>query len=194
MLRKLSTVLMLCSLCLVSVNSMADDAESSKNIIMETTLGNIQIKLNDTKAPVTSANFRRYVKEGFFNGLIFHRVIPGFMVQGGGFDPGMNEKRGHEPIINEADNGLKNTRGTLSMARTNDINSASSQFFINVADNVFLDHKSKNPSEYGYAVFAEVIEGMEVVDKIVTTPTTSVGYYQNVPQKNILIIKTYEKE
>ena len=194
MLRKLNFLLMICSLCLISFSTMTANAASSKNIIMETTLGNIQLKLNDTKAPVTTANFRRYVKEGFFNGLIFHRVIPGFMVQSGGFAPGMHEKRGHAPIINEADNGLKNKRGTLSMARTNDINSASSQFFINVADNVFLDHTGKNPQGYGYAVFAEVVEGMDVVDKIVASPTTSVGYYQNVPTKDVEILKVYEKE
>ncbi|MDH5524293.1 MAG: peptidylprolyl isomerase [Desulfobulbaceae bacterium] len=161
---------------------------------METTMGTIEIKLNDSKAPVTAANFRRYVREDFFNGLIFHRVIPGFMVQGGGFEPGMDERHGHAPIINEADNGLKNKRGTLSMARTSDINSASCQFFINVADNAFLDHRDKNPADYGYAVFGEVVEGMEVVDKIVASPTTSIGYYQDVPKKDVLILKAYEKE
>jgi cyclophilin family peptidyl-prolyl cis-trans isomerase len=185
---------MICSLCFISLSTMTAEAASSKDIIMETTLGNIQIKLNDSKAPVSTANFRRYVKEGFFNGLIFHRVIPGFMIQGGGFEPGMDERRGHAPIINEADNGLKNKRGTLSMARTSDINSASSQFFINVADNAFLDHTGKNPQGYGYAVFAEVVAGMDVVDKIVASPTTSVGYYQNVPKKDVIILKAYEKE
>ena len=164
-----------------------------KKIVLETTLGTIRIELFDKKAPISTANFRRYVQESFFNGLIFHRVIPGFVIQGGGFEPGMKQRRpSHPPIKNEADNGLKNARGTLSMARTNQINSATSQFFINVADNKALDH-NKQRGQFGYAVFGKVIEGMEVVDKIVAMPTTNVERFQDVPKKDVVILKAYEE-
>jgi cyclophilin family peptidyl-prolyl cis-trans isomerase len=164
------------------------------DIVMETTMGTIKIKLLDNQAPITCSNFRRYVNEGFFNGLIFHRVIPGFVVQGGGFEPGMKKRNTHEPIVNEADNGLKNSRGTLSMARTQDIYSATSQFFINVADNQSLDHRGKSPSAFGYAVFAKVIDGMDVVDKIVATPTGKVGFYSDVPKTDVVMLKVYEEK
>ncbi|MBI5558846.1 MAG: peptidyl-prolyl cis-trans isomerase [Deltaproteobacteria bacterium] len=163
-------------------------------IVMETTMGTIKIELFDDKAPITCKNFRRYVFEGFFNGLIFHRVIPGFVIQGGGFEPGMKQKPTHEPIVNEADNGLKNTRGTLSMARTQDIYSATSQFFINVVDNKSLDHRGKTPAGFGYAVFAKVVEGMEVADKIVATPTGQKGFYQDVPKTDMVMLKVYEEK
>lgn len=174
----------------------ADSAPQSPkgNIIMETTMGTIKIQLLDDKAPITCSNFRRYVNEGFFNGLIFHRVIPGFVVQGGGFEPGMKKRNTHEPIVNEADNGLKNTRGTLSMARTQDIYSATSQFFINVVDNQSLDHRGKSPSAFGYAVFARVIDGMDVVDKIVATPTDKAGVYSDVPKTDVVMLKVYEEK
>lgn len=169
-------------------------ADSSKKIVMETSLGTIRIELFDDKAPVSAANFRRYVQESFFDGLIFHRVIPGFVIQGGGFEPGMKMRRPtHPPIKNEADNGLKNLRGTLSMARTPQVNSATSQFFVNVVDNVALDHRGQLPGQYGYAVFGKVVEGMDVVDKIVAVPTTSVGRFQDVPKKDVVIIKAYEE-
>lgn len=163
-------------------------------IIMETSKGNITIELNDAKAPVTCENFRKYVQDGFFDGLIFHRVIPGFMIQGGGFEPGMKKKTTRKPIINEADNGLKNRRGTLSMARTADINSATAQFFLNVNDNRSLDHRGMTQSGYGYAVFGRVIDGMAVADAIVNVPRGKRGMYGDVPHEDILILKMYEKK
>ena len=132
-------------------------------IRFQTTLGDFTIELMPKEAPVTVENFERYVREEFFDGLIFHRVIPGFVIQGGGLTPDMSQKDNHAPIKNEATNGVKNERGFLSMARTNDINSATSQFFINLKDNDFLDHK---PGSYGYAVFAKVVDGMDVIDQI----------------------------
>ncbi len=173
----------------------AEDTPADKgNIIMETTLGTIKIDLFDDKAPITCANIRRYVNEGFYDGLIFHRVIPGFVIQGGGFEPGMKKKANHPPIVNEADNGLKNLRGTLSMARTQDIYSATSQFFINVVDNKSLDHRSKTSTGFGYAVYGKVIEGMDVVDKIIATPTGRSGSYRDVPKTDMVMIKVYEEK
>jgi cyclophilin family peptidyl-prolyl cis-trans isomerase len=163
-------------------------------VTMETNYGTIKIELYPEKAPVTVANFRRYVREGFFDGLIFHRVIPGFVIQGGGFEPGMRQRQPTSPpIVNEAANGLKNARGTLSMARTMVVNSATSQFFVNLRDNASLDHRGEAPSMFGYAVFGKVIEGMEVVDKIAAEPTGTKGQHQDVPQKDAVIIKAYEK-
>lgn len=154
-----------------------------------TSLGDFSITLNSELAPATSANFKQYAQEGHFDGLIFHRVIPGFMVQGGGYDSDFNERETRAPIKNEADNGLKNKRGTLSMARTQDPDSATSQFFINVTDNDFLDHTAPNMQGWGYAVFGEVTEGMEIVDQIVAQPTGSKGFHQDVPLENITILK-----
>lgn len=162
------------------------------NIVIETTKGIIKVEIFDEKAPVSAANFRRYVKEKFYDGLIFHRVIPGFMVQGGGFLPGLKMKRpSHKSIVNEADNGLKNKRGTLAMARTNDINSATCQFFINVKDNTFLDHQGNTMRGYGYAVFGRVVDGMDVVDKIEKTPTTRTGRFSDVPRQDVVINRMY---
>jgi cyclophilin family peptidyl-prolyl cis-trans isomerase len=141
-------------------------------VVMETSLGTIKIELDGNKAPATVANFLRYADEGFYNGTIFQRVIPGFMIQGGGFSPDMKQKETHEMIVNEAGNGLKNLRGTITMARGGPPNSASSQFFINVADNAALDHRDDSDQGFGYAVFGKVIEGMDVVDKIVSVKTT----------------------
>lgn len=180
--------------CLPMSAHAADASAQKGNIIMETTMGNIKIELFDEKAPVTCANFRQYVTDGFFNGLIFHRVIPGFVIQGGGFEPGLKRRNTRPPIVNEADNGVKNSRGTLSMARTQDIFSATSQFFINVADNKSLDHRGKTQTGFGYAVFGKVIAGMDIVDKIVATPTTSVGMYQDVPQQDVIMLKVYEEK
>ncbi|MFC4309191.1 peptidylprolyl isomerase [Steroidobacter flavus] len=151
----------------------------------KTTKGTFTVQLFDKQAPITVENFYRYADEGFFDGTIFHRVIPNFMVQGGGLTEDLKNKKGHEPIKNEATNGLKNKRGTLSMARTNDINSATSQFFINVVDNDFLDHKGA--SNYGYAVFGRIDSGMDVVDAIVGVKTGSRGGHQDVPVEPIII-------
>jgi peptidyl-prolyl cis-trans isomerase A (cyclophilin A) len=162
-------------------------------VIMETNLGTIKIELYPEQAPVTVDNFRQYAREGFFDGLIFHRVIPGFVIQGGGFEPGMKQRTTRAPIVNEAANGLKNTRGTLSMARTMVVNSATSQFFINLANNVSLDHRGEAPALFGYAVFGKVIEGMNVVDKIASEPTGTKGQHQDVPLKDVVILKAYEE-
>ena len=158
-------------------------------VAFETSLGRVVIELDPAKAPKTVENFLGYVKSGFYDGTIFHRVIPKFMAQGGGFTADMQQKATQPPIPNEADNGLKNKRGTLSMARTMDPNSATSQFFMNVVDNAFLDHTGKNARGWGYAVFAKVVEGMDVVDKIVAVKTTTKGPYADVPETPITIQK-----
>ena len=183
----LSTMLFLIStLSFATENNMSDKQTKVK---MTTTLGEIIIQLNTEKAPVSSANFLTYVNEGFYNGTIFHRVIPDFMAQGGGFDTSFNQKAVHAPIKNEANNGLKNTRGTLAMARTNDPNSATAQFFINYKDNSFLNHTSPTSSGWGYAVFGEVIEGMDVVDDMAKQATGNRGGHQDVPKTDIVIEK-----
>ncbi len=156
-------------------------------IIISTTKGDITIELNREQAPNSVENFIHYVKEGFFNGTLFHRVIPDFMIQGGGMLPGMEEKKAGSPIENEADNGLKNERGTIAYARTGDPHSATTQFFINLKDNSFLDHSAKNPQGWGYAVFGKVIDGMDVVDSISQVETTSRRGHQDVPVDDILI-------
>ena len=152
---------------------------------LTTTKGDITIELNDEKAPVTAANFIQYVNDGFYNGTIFHRVIAGFMVQGGGMIADMSEKENRDPIINEAGNGLKNERGTLAMARTNDPNSATSQFFINHKDNDFLNYSG--PGNPGYAVFATVTDGMDVVDAIAEVKTGRTGMHDDVPKEAVSI-------
>jgi peptidyl-prolyl cis-trans isomerase B (cyclophilin B) len=156
---------------------------------LTTNLGDIIIQLEDEKAPLSAANFITYVKQGFYNGTIFHRVIPGFMAQGGGFDTSFSQKATNAPIKNEADNGLKNKRGTLAMARTNDPNSATAQFFINYKDNSFLDYTSPTPSGWGYAVFGEVTEGLNVVDEFAKQATGNRGGHQDVPKTDIVIEK-----
>ncbi len=156
---------------------------------LETSLGDITLELYADKAPVTVANFLQYVKDGFYNGTIFHRVIPGFMIQGGGFDAQMNQKPTRAPIKNEADNGLSNDPYTVAMARTPDPDSATAQFFINVAPNRALNHTAKTPQGWGYAVFGKVVKGQDVVDKIKTVPTTTKGMHQNVPVQPVAIIK-----
>ncbi len=152
--------------------------------MFSTSLGDITIELFADKAPVTVKNFLTYVDSGFYNGTTFHRVIPGFVIQGGGFTSGMVKKDTYPPIKNEADNGLKNLRGTLSMARTSDINSATSQFFINLKDNAMLDN---NPNNFGYAVFGKIVAGIEVVDKIAQVPTGNRQIYQNVPIEDVVV-------
>jgi len=156
---------------------------------MTTSLGVIEIEVNNAKAPISAANFIDYVKGGFYDGLIFHRVIPNFMVQGGGFEPGMKQKETKAAIENEADNGLTNDIGTLAMARTGDPHSATAQFFINVKDNDFLNFKAKNPQGWGYAVFGKISAGMDVVEKIVAVQTGSSGPYQDVPVEDVVIEK-----
>jgi peptidyl-prolyl cis-trans isomerase A (cyclophilin A) len=147
-------------------------------IRFETTLGNFTIEFFEKEAPVTVANFLKYIADGFFDGTIFHRIVPGFVIQGGGFTEDMTQKKTLAPIKNEADNGLKNKRGSLSMARTNDIHSATSQFFVNLKDNDFLDHQRGN---FGYAVFARVTEGMDVIDKIAAVKTGKRRGFDDVP-------------
>ena len=156
-------------------------------ITLHTNFGDIQIELDTEKAPKTCANFQEYVRSGFFDGTIFHRVIDGFMVQGGGFEPGMLQKDTQAAIENEADNGLSNENGTLAMARTMDPHSATAQFFINVGNNTFLDHTAKSSEGWGYAVFGKVAEGMDIVEQIKATKTTSRAGHQDVPVDDVII-------
>lgn len=175
------------------------DLEAMKNsnvekpvVVMKTSMGDIKIELYPDKAPLTVQNFLQYVKNGHYEHTIFHRVIDNFMIQGGGFTANMSQKTTLPAIKNEAGNGLKNTRGTIAMARTQEVNSATAQFFINVSDNTFLNHRGENPAEYGYCVFGKVIEGMDVVDKIKGVDTTAQGPYRDIPVKPIEIISVTE--
>ncbi|MBD1390303.1 peptidylprolyl isomerase [Neiella sp. HB171785] len=156
-------------------------------VVLHTTFGDIKLNLFEDKAPKTVANFLSYVKDGFYDNTIFHRVIDNFMIQGGGFAPGMEEKDSNEPIQNEANNGVSNKVGTIAMARTMEPHSASAQFFINVADNGFLDFKNESVQGWGYCVFGEVVEGMDVVNKIKAVKTGSFGFHQDVPNEEVLI-------
>lgn len=156
-------------------------------VTLHTNFGDIKIALNTEKAPITAENFLTYCKDGFYDNTIFHRVINGFMIQGGGMEVGFKEKVTRAPIQNEADNGLSNKRGTIAMARTSDPHSASAQFFINVADNDFLDHKAKTTQGWGYCVFGEVTEGMDVVDKIKKVATGNYGFHQDVPKEEVIL-------
>lgn len=162
-------------------------AETPTQVKLKTSLGDIVIQMNSEKAPISSRNFIHYVKEGFYDGTIFHRVIPGFMAQGGGFAMDFTQKVAKAPIRNEADNGLTNDRGTVAMARTSDPHSASSQFFINYKNNDFLNYKSQTPQGWGYTVFGKVVEGMEVVDQMAKIPTENRGIHQDVPETDIVI-------
>ena len=163
-------------------------------IVLQTTFGDIHVELNHEKAPKTAANFEQYVREGFYDGTLFHRVIEGFMVQGGGFDENFDQKPTHAPIENEADNGLANEIGTLAMARTQDPHSATAQFFINVADNTFLNHSGKSIQGWGYCVFGRVVDGMDVVEKIKNVDTTRRGMHADVPAEDVVIKKAYIEE
>lgn len=154
---------------------------------LQTNFGDIVLDLDAEKAPITVANFLDYVNSGFYNGVIFHRVIDGFMIQGGGMEPGMNQKPANDPITNEADNGLKNEAYTIAMARTSNPHSASSQFFINVADNDFLNHTAPSGQGWGYCVFGRVVEGMDVVDRIKEVETGSEAGHQDVPLEDVII-------
>jgi len=187
---KYTALVLLTALTLPFSLSAAETAKTvNPQVRMTTSLGVIDIELDAGKAPKTVANFLGYVDKGFYNGTIFHRVIPGFMIQGGGMTPGMKEKPTGAKIQNEADNGLKNLAGTLAMARTSDPHSASAQFFINTVDNSFLDHRDKTMQGWGYAVFGKVTKGMDVVKKIEAVQTSNAGMHQNVPKQDVVIRK-----
>lgn len=163
-------------------------------IRLTTNVGIIDLELDHEHAPATSKNFEQYVRDGFYDGTIFHRVIPGFMIQGGGFEAGMRQKATRAPIENEAANGLRNDKYTIAMARTSDPHSATAQFFINVANNDFLNHTAPTPQGWGYAVFGKVIAGEEVVDEIARVPTQQWGFHRDVPVTDIIIEKAEEIE
>jgi cyclophilin family peptidyl-prolyl cis-trans isomerase len=163
-------------------------------VVLETSKGVIEVELNEAKAPVSSKNFLDYVDSKFFDGLIFHRVIDNFMIQGGGFTPDMSQKQGKAPIENEAGNGLTNDKYTIAMARTNVVNSATSQFFINTKDNAFLNHKDNTQQGFGYAVFGKVVKGMEVVDAIGKVKTGTKNGFNDVPLETVTIVKAYRKD
>ena len=174
---------------LISLTGCSQNKEI-KVITFETTLGPIVIELFEEEAPITSKNFLEYAESGFFNGTLFHRVIPGFVIQGGGMESGMVDKRGKDPIQNEANNGVKNLKSTLSMARTNEPHSASSQFFINLVNNSSLDHTEETIQGWGYAVFGEVVDGFETVEAIAAVATGNSGFHQDVPIEEISILDT----
>jgi len=161
--------------------------KKNPTVLIKTSLGDITLELDAEKAPITVENFLEYVRSGFYDGTIFHRVIDGFMIQGGGMTPDMKEKKSGKSIKNEADNVLTNQRGTIAMARTQVVDSATSQFFINVADNDFLNHRDKTANGYGYAVFGRVVDGMDTVDAIRSTATTTIGFHQDVPKTAVIM-------
>ncbi|MFQ5487368.1 MAG: peptidylprolyl isomerase [Gammaproteobacteria bacterium] len=186
--RLLAMTALALSLAAAPLISLAADATLHPRVRMETSEGVIVLELNRGKAPVTVDNFLRYVRDGFYDGTLFHRVIKGFMIQGGGYDSDFKKKTTRPPIENEADNGLKNRRGTIAMARTSNPHSATAQFFINVVDNGFLDFAAPSARGWGYAVFGKVVEGMDVVDRIQRLPTGSGGpFRRDVPQRQVLI-------
>ncbi|MEK9803980.1 MAG: peptidylprolyl isomerase [Curvibacter sp.] len=178
--------LLLAATALLAVSAVPAQGAAPR-VKLATSAGDIVLELQPAKAPRTVENFLAYVKKGHYNGTIFHRVIPGFMVQGGGFDKVMNQKPTEKPIENEATNGLKNERYTIAMARTSHPHSASAQFFINVNDNTFLNHTAPTSQGWGYAVFGRVVEGQDVVDKIAAVPTSTQGMHQNVPLTPVTI-------
>ncbi len=169
---------------------LSEKEKEIKVVTFETTMGPIVIELFEEDAPITTKNFLDYANSGFYDGTLFHRVIPGFVIQGGGLEPGMQDKSGNPPIENEANNGQKNLKWSLSMARTNDPNSATSQFFINLENNSNLDHTSETPQGWGYAVFGTVIDGFETVEAIASVSTGSAGHHQDVPLEDITVQKT----
>ncbi len=187
----LFTLLMLPTQAAAAGNpTTATTGGSHPMVTISTSLGDITVELYEDKAPISVKNFLDYVEEGFYNDTIFHRVIPGFMVQCGGMTADMSEKPNRAPIKNEADNGLGNERGTLAMARTQVVDSATSQFFINLKDNAFLNHGGR---DFGYAVFGKVVEGMDVVDKIAAVPTGNKGFHQDVPVEPVTIVSATKK-
>ena len=180
MLKKL-----LLTACSVAFATSVMASDKTPHVMLDTSFGQVEIELNAEKAPISTQNFLGYVESGFYNGTQFHRVIPGFMIQGGGFDADMGQKDTFKPIKNEADNGLRNDRGTIAMARTQAVDSATSQFFINHKDNDFLNHGGR---DFGYAVFGKVVRGMDVVDRIAKVRTGNRGMHQNVPVEPVLIL------
>ena len=191
-MRKWFVIPVLAILCLALGVGVSSAAKERSLVKMETSMGDIVIELFPDKAPKTVANFLRYVNDGAYDGTIFHRVIATFMIQGGGFDPDMRARPTQKPIPNEANNGLKNERYTIAMARTDNPHSASNQFFINVAGNSFLDYQSsQSPQTWGYAVFGKVVDGMNVVDAIRRVPTGNRGMHQDVPRDPVVINKAY---
>lgn len=188
--RAFLTVAVLLLSCGIALAAQPAKKGGNPVVLLETSMGNIKVELFPDKAPISVKNFLAYVKEGHYDGLIFHRVIRGFMIQGGGFTPDMREKRpAHPPIRNEAGNGLTNDRGTIAMARTGVVDSATAQFFINVVNNDFLNHRNETPQGFGYAVFGKVTEGMDVVDKIRSVPTGTVRMFADVPKEPVTILK-----
>jgi len=186
-MRRLKYLAWMVSFATVTGGGTSAAAAEQPMIRLVTTMGEIDVELDAAHAPETVANFLKYVDAGFYNGTIFHRVIPNFMIQGGGFETGMNQKKTGAPIHNEADNGLKNRKGTLAMARTPNPDSATAQFFINLVDNAFLDHKDKTAQGYGYAVFGKVTKGMDVVEKIGGVRTGSKSGHGDVPLQDVVI-------
>ena len=182
-------MLTLCLGGMLALAGQAQAADPDPAVKLETSLGDIVVRLDARKAPISTANFVQYVKSGFYDGTVFHRVIKNFMIQGGGFTPDLKQKSARASIRNEADNGLKNKKYTIAMARTSEPHSASSQFFINTKDNDFLDFKSQTPQGWGYAVFGKVIKGQEVVDNIAALQTGKKGYYDDVPRESVIIKK-----
>ena len=192
MFRALALFLCLMAAPLMAVGfgfSSAHAATPDPAVKLETNYGDIIVRLDARKAPISTANFVQYVKSGFYDGTVFHRVIKSFMIQGGGFTPDLKQKETRAAIRNEADNGLKNKKYTIAMARTGEPHSATAQFFINTTDNDFLDFKSQTPQGWGYAVFGKVLKGQEVVDKIAAVTTGKKGYYDDVPMENVIIKK-----
>jgi cyclophilin family peptidyl-prolyl cis-trans isomerase len=183
--------LVLTMIALPLLGLAADKAAKSENprVRLTTSLGVIELELDAPRAPGTVRNFMNYVQTGFYHGTVFHRVIPGFMIQGGGYRPGLDEKAHGVAIKNEADNGLRNLAGTIAMARTRDPHSASAQFFINTVDNANLDHRDQTTAGWGYSVFGKVTKGMDVVKKIETVPTGTVRGFENVPKQDVVILK-----
>ena len=185
-MKKFITLILFTIIMTAGVYTAQAQTKTTK-VLIDTSMGQIEAELYADKAPITVTNFVEYVNSKFYDGLVFHRVIPNFMIQGGGMTSDMKEKETRNPIKIESDNGLKNTRGTIAMARTNDPNAATSQFFINLVDNNFLNFRSPDVTGYGYTVFGKVTDGMDVVDKIATVPTGSFGYMQDVPKYLIQI-------
>lgn len=197
-LRRLGTALLASVLLAAGANAAAANSTTNEGakpmttdtrVKLQTNQGDIVIELNAEKAPKTADNFLKYVRDGFYDGTVFHRVINNFMIQGGGFEAGMKQKKTNDPVENEANNGLKNDRYTVAMARTSDPHSATAQFFINVADNDFLNHTAPTTNGWGYAVFGKVVEGTDVVDKIKGVKTGSRGFHQDVPAEDVIIEK-----
>jgi cyclophilin family peptidyl-prolyl cis-trans isomerase len=183
----MARILWTCVMLTGLVTGMARAEGKNPMVLISTSMGDIKVELDEQKAPVTVQNFLGYVNDKFYDGTVFHRVIPNFMIQGGGMDKDMKEKATKAPIKNEAGNGLKNSVGTIAMARTSVVDSATAQFFINVKDNTFLDHRDETPAGFGYAVFGKVVDGMDVVRKIEKVQTANKGMHQNVPVEPVVI-------